>query len=77
MLKQIGLFRGKFTSMHHFETNIESFKKFFKFGKYYSITVIEEMMEIPPTVFYGYHSGEKVKNKKAQVVSSLGFLNFF
>lgn len=34
-------------------------------------------MEIPLTVFYGYHSGEKVKNKKAQVVSSLGFLKFF
>ena len=25
---------------------------------------IEKMMEIPLTVFHGYHSGEKVKNKK-------------
>lgn len=36
---------------------------------------IEKMMEIPLTVFHGYHSGEKVK--KAQVVSSLAFLKFF
>lgn len=36
---------------------------------------IEKMMEIPLTVFHGYHSGEKVKI--AQVVSSLAFLKFF
>lgn len=32
------------------------------------------MMEIPITVFYEYHSQEKVKNKKAHVISSLDFL---